>query len=733
MRMPLAVLFCLVLFSPQSWCGEDPVPPGMESLPQIVARVNEKPIFRQDLIRELCASFATDGVDDLVRRLIVERTAQDQGLTVTNDEIEIQTKYDAAEMATTVKGGIQDAGEKSLEVMVRTSYGLTIEQYKQQVVRESLLLKKILGRDLRPTPAELQKFLNDNPALFQPLTRYKAAHILISPFGDRDFMSGGRLASAAAQKERLSRDRKLKAELRRRAGVNMGDAPEVDLGPEWEAAHQRAIKVLGEITAGRINWDEAVEKYSQDPSEKHKTIKGIKQPSPRESGGAQITPGETGWFTSAGPMVDEFYEGVKNLKPKDPPILVRTQFGYHIVKILKIEEPQQKTFEELRNVVERKYIDSIIQQRSEAWLLYMVKQVDMDFPRTMLWPPISSVAESDPDPVLFKVKNMPVKRSMVWAELLRSRGPEALTRLINREIALGPLKTLGPLRLAWEKLPKEMKDMNPMPPAVPIEIKKEELDNAMLTDFFALDDLNKLRKEKDPKSADVSLEKFIFERYGQSMADYHRALEAGIVLSRSVRSLIRMDEATLRIEFAIVRDFYREGARYQVRQILLSLPPNADQSKRNEVHDLAIQRADAIEKDKNLWNETLQLSADDESKSKNGSLGILSEDSRQWGDLYREIEAKNPEPGHVQVFDTNLGSHIVFVEKRLGERIPTFEEVRPRLEQDYIQARADMFLDIWTRSVEAQAKIERFVFGSPTAVVEDYFPMPEAKKHGEKQ
>lgn len=78
------------------------------------------------------------------------------------------------------------------------------------------------------------------------------------------------------------------------------------------ATYEKAHKALDEINAG-ADFTEMVKKYSEDPSAKYNN-------------------GDLGYF-SAFKMVYEFEDAAFNLEPGEVSGLVRTQFGYHIIKV----------------------------------------------------------------------------------------------------------------------------------------------------------------------------------------------------------------------------------------------------------------------------------------------------------------------------------------------------------------------------------------------------------------
>src|SRR6185295_1876586 len=250
-----------------------------------------------------------------------------------------------------------------------------------------------------------------------------------------------------------------------------------------------------------------------------------------------------------------FYEGTKNMKAGELGGPVRTKFGYHIVKMLEVDEIPKKSYEEMRDEVERSYIDILIGVRTDKWMDNLLEDCKQELVPAMLWPPSKVPEAGETDPIVWKVNGATVRRSAVWMELLRSDGPDALTRLINREMALGPLKRLGPERMEWYGRPSNLRSYE-APPIAPIEVSKEEIDLKLNEEIVGLDRQNEERKKKKPDAAPLTFEDYLFQRYGQSVSDYRRSLEAGITLSKAVLKKVKLDDATLQCEFALTKEKY---------------------------------------------------------------------------------------------------------------------------------------------------------------------------------
>jgi peptidyl-prolyl cis-trans isomerase C len=106
-----------------------------------------------------------------------------------------------------------------------------------------------------------------------------------------------------------------------------------------DKARANAEKVLADLKAG-ANFEKTAKELSADP-------------------GSASRGGDLGFF-EAGRMVPEFNEAVKQLKkPGDMSGLVRTQFGWHIIKLEGRRPAGQRSYEEVRDELRQTVINQL--------------------------------------------------------------------------------------------------------------------------------------------------------------------------------------------------------------------------------------------------------------------------------------------------------------------------------------------------------------------------------------
>jgi parvulin-like peptidyl-prolyl isomerase len=737
--------------------GQAPAAPaGLEDIPEVVATVNGNNITRDELIRELVGSSSSEALDRLVQRTLIEQAAKEMGVTVTKEDIEQQFKVDKRNLHNELISMPWDkTKEFPIEDIIRARFRMSLEEYKAVVIRQRLLTMRCLLKDADPTEAQLLKFFQDRNDLFQPPTMYRASHILITPFDPADLNKGLRFRSRYGQMAAIKQDRVNSINLARDHKIDLtGEMaandpafkalklknPDLQLGaPELEEnfPHRRlAEQLLQKIKSGALTWDQALKKHTQDPLDKPYRDRSTGRLMPPEREMQKMPPGDVGWFSKDGPVVPDFYNGVKNMKVGEIAGPVATYYGFHLVKMMDIKEPKQVSFEQVRDKVRELFIDEIIQRRAEEWLKDLSEKAVLKSERTLLWPPAPNDknAAKDPNPPAGSINGYALKRSDVWRELLRSDGDEALDRLIHFKIVMTMLKQYGVDRLDWETAGMEHRAPNP-PRSKPIAISAEAVDLELNGD--------RLRLEKE--APDMSMKDYIYYRWGQSLEEYKQKIEAGLIVRHAIKSKVPIDDQTLLTQFALSREFYKESAWYEISHILI-VPNGGMDSADSNAHLQAkliidqIYRLYVANPTKENFEKLVTEYSMDEAMNKNsgGRLPNCFPESRnidfpEGPAIYREISAQKLERGQASSpVKTVRGYHIVRIDNVHPETPAEFNNVKSRIEKDYLNERAKMYTDVWLRALNNQAKVTKHLFGDGDAIQRgmppDNFPVPGRDK-----
>jgi hypothetical protein len=115
----------------------------------VVAHVNGVPITRQELAEELLARKGKQQLELLINRKIIEQAAQKAGVIITDAEVEAD-----------LKEFIQTSGCSSaieFEKRVLKQRQTTLFEYKEDVIKPAILMRKLGGKHVEVTEEELKK------------------------------------------------------------------------------------------------------------------------------------------------------------------------------------------------------------------------------------------------------------------------------------------------------------------------------------------------------------------------------------------------------------------------------------------------------------------------------------------------------------------------------------------------------------------------------------------------
>lgn len=133
----------------------------------------------------------------------------------------------------------------------------------------------------------------------------------------------------------------VQAEERRASHILITVDPDADEAAD-KAAHDKALQLLGRIRTGE-SFEELAKAESQDP-------------------GSAAQGGDLGFF-GRGMMVKPFEDTVYSMSVGEISEPVRTNFGYHIIKLTDIKAQQGKTFEEVRDALEQEYRELMAEEQ----------------------------------------------------------------------------------------------------------------------------------------------------------------------------------------------------------------------------------------------------------------------------------------------------------------------------------------------------------------------------------
>ena len=110
----------------------------------------------------------------------------------------------------------------------------------------------------------------------------------------------------------------------------------------------KAMQVLKELRAG-ADFSELAKTHSEDP-------------------GSKRMGGELPGWSEKGKFVPPFEAAAYALKPGEMSDLVRSRFGYHIIKLLEIREARQQTFEEVKEPLMTTLRNEYLNRKRAEWI-----------------------------------------------------------------------------------------------------------------------------------------------------------------------------------------------------------------------------------------------------------------------------------------------------------------------------------------------------------------------------
>ena len=119
-------------------------------------------------------------------------------------------------------------------------------------------------------------------------------------------------------------------------------------------SEEKANDILGKINAGDVSFEDAAKEHSTCPS--------------KNNGG------DLGTF-GRGQMVPEFEEAVFNMNNGEVSGPVKTQFGYHLIKVDAKNEPKTSEFDEVKD----KIVQQLIQQSQEKKYVDVMKELEAKY------------------------------------------------------------------------------------------------------------------------------------------------------------------------------------------------------------------------------------------------------------------------------------------------------------------------------------------------------------------
>ena len=218
---------------------------------------------------------------------------------------------------------------------------------------------------------------------------------------------------------------------------------------------------------------------------------------------------------------------------------------------------------------------------------------------------------------------------------------------------------------------------------------------------MAIEDVKKLNAITDEQL------KSALKADGLSWEDYRQKLREQIkrakLVSRVVRSEVIVDEEGLKRFYIEHIDRFKEPDQIRASHILIIIPQDADDLLVEALRHKGEKISERLRRGED-FQELARLYSDDASAKNGGDLGLFKR-----GELLPEFERVTftLQPGQVSgIVRTKVGFHIIKVTMRKEGSVIPYEEVKEKVENQYIEEESQRLYEAWLKKVKAESFIE---------------------------
>jgi len=324
-----------------------------ENLLLMSRNVYNKTSFTEEELKQL----RQQALDDLIERTLILQEAERLGITVSQDE----TRQKIAENPAFQRGGQFDKAlylrqlsasrmtpsefEKAMQISglitklmdgVRDTAKLSdkelFELYRMENEKVNLQFIKVdstrFEDGIEVSPEELKAYYEESKENYRTPERVKVRYIAFDPeqYKEKEEVTPEEVEqSYRLNKERFTQERQVSARhILIKVDKEKGSAGE-------ETARTKAEEIRKRIDQGE-DFAKLAEQFSEDP-------------------GTAPKGGDLGFFKK-GQMVKPFEEAAFSLNPGEVSPVVKSQFGFHIIKVESVEEEKTQSLEEVRSALE---------------------------------------------------------------------------------------------------------------------------------------------------------------------------------------------------------------------------------------------------------------------------------------------------------------------------------------------------------------------------------------------
>ncbi len=310
-------------------------------------------------------------IDDLLRKRLITQEIARRGITIPKTDIDDQTEITFEQILR------QNNLTEAQAAQILKEQGRSLEDFKRELRQAVELnmqierLRQSVAGPIEPTDQELSAYLEEHREEYDTPEQVHARHILI------------------------------------RVPENASEAEIAQAKKQIEAIKQ-------EIENG-ADFAELAKQYSQDP-------------------GSAPTGGDLGFF-ERGQMVQEFEEAAFALEPGQVSDPVRTQFGFHLIKVEEKKPAEHPDLAQIRDRVLHDYIEAERDRRFEQFYRELKAQAKITIADPVLrvfylYEYAERLEEAQHEYAKLKDPNQKLHIARVLQKKLEALGPEAAPELV---------------------------------------------------------------------------------------------------------------------------------------------------------------------------------------------------------------------------------------------------------------------------------------------------------------